>query len=107
MVPNANTVLTLGILSIIFLILIAINPSANFWFLSNAFISLILGIIALILSRKGSKALVANRNLYSKGSIGIRTAGKIIAIIGTVLSAICIIIVIIIIAYLAAKISSY
>jgi len=71
--PNSNAVLTLGILSIL---------TCCCW----GFIGLILGIIALVLAKKDLKIYNQDPELYA-GYSNLNT-GKILAIIGVVLSSI-------------------
>ena len=80
--PNSTTVLVLGIISI-----------ATCW--CYGFIGLTLGIIALVLSGKALKLLKDNPENYTEGSIKNMKAGRTCAIIGTVLSSIYFLIIII------------
>lgn len=73
--PNSNTVLVLGILSIV-----------GCW--CFGLIGLIMGIIALVMSNKAGKEYSLNYGQYSETSYKNMQAGKICAIIGTCLSAI-------------------
>ena len=73
--PNSNTVLVLGILSIV-----------GCW--CFGLIGLALGIIALVMSGKAAKEYAENFGKYSEASYKNMQAGKICAIIGTCLSAI-------------------
>lgn len=71
--PNSTAVLVLGILSIVFCWCIGI-------------VGLTLGIIALVLANKGNRVYVSNQNQYTVASYNNLKAGKICAIIGTILS---------------------
>lgn len=77
--PNATAVLVLGILSII--------TCCCFYGLP----SLILGIIALVLSKKDMALYIANVGAYTEGSYKNLKAGRVCAIIGLVFSALIII----------------
>ena len=72
--PNATTVLVLGILSIV----------ACWCF---GLIGLIMGIIALVIAGKAGREYNENPGQYSESSYKNMQAGKICAIIGTCLSA--------------------
>ena len=91
--PNSTAVLVLGILSIVFC-----------W--GWGVIGLILGIIALSLSGKASTMYMANPGMYSAISYNNMKAGRVCAIIGTILSALFLIYVIIIIAFVGAMVGS-
>ncbi len=84
--PNATAVLVLGILSIV--------TCCCFY----GIISLILGIIAVILSKKDMALYFANAGMYTEGSYKNLKAGRVCAIIGLVFSAIIIITCIIVVA---------
>ena len=73
--PNATTVLVLGILSIV----------ACWCF---GLIGLIMGIIALVMAGRAAREYNENYGQYSESSYKNMQAGKICAIIGTCLSAI-------------------
>ena len=73
LLPNSTAVLVLGILSIVFCWCIGI-------------VGLVLGIIALVLAGKGAKLYLENPNQYTVSSYNNLKAGKICAIIGTILS---------------------
>lgn len=87
--PNANTVLMLGIISIL----------SCFWF---SFIGLTLGIIALVMASKCNKLFRLNPNMYTPSSYTNLKAGKICAIIGTCLSAMYLLIITIFVASIVA-----
>ncbi len=91
--PNSNTVLVLGIISIL----------TSFCF---GFIGLVLGIIALVLASKANKIYHDNPSIYSPSSYSNMKAGKICAIIGTCLSAVYLFIVAAYIAFIAAFFTS-
>lgn len=80
--PNSTAVLVLGILSIV----------GCFCY---GFTGLILGIIALVLSGKGNDLYLQNPNMYSEQSYKNMKAGRVCAIIGTSLSAVGLVIIII------------
>ncbi len=90
--PNATAVLVLGIISIV----------GCFCY---GFIGLVLGIIALVLSGKAGKLYASNPALYTEASYKNMKAGKVCAIIGTSLSAVYLIILIIYIAIIGAVIT--
>jgi hypothetical protein len=92
--PNSAGVLVLGILSIVFC-----------W--AYGIVGLILGIIALSMSGKATTLYLANPSQYSLASYNNMKAGKICAIIGTILSALFLIYIIIVIAFLGAIVSSF
>jgi len=71
--PNSGGVLAMGIISI-----------AGCW--CYGFIALTLGIIALVLASKSMKLYNANPELYTEGSYKNLKAGRVCAIIGTSLS---------------------
>lgn len=91
-VPNSVAVLVLGILSIVFC-----------W--CYGFIGLTLGIIALILASKGKKLHAENPDKYTTGSFSNLKAGRVCAIIGTIISALYMIYVIAILAIYGAALS--
>ena len=91
--PNSTTVLVLGIISI-----------ATCW--CYGFIGLTLGIIALVMSSKALKLLKDNPENYTEGSIKNMKAGRICAIIGTVLSSLYFLIIIVYIVFLGAAIGT-
>ena len=80
--PNATAVLVLGILSIVFC-----------W--CYGIVGIVLGIIALVLSGKASSLYKDNPESYTIASFNNMKAGRICAIIGTILSALYIIFIII------------
>ena len=87
--PNAAGVLVLGILSIVFC-----------W--GYGIVGIVLGIIALSLAGKANLLVTQNPGIYSPSSISNMKAGKVCAIIGLVLSAIFLIYIIIVIAFVGA-----
>ena len=89
---NSTAVLVLGILSIVLC-----------W--CYGIVGLALGIIALTLSSKSLKILAASPQEYSQGSVKNLKAGRTCAIIGTVLSGVYVIWVIIYISFMGAIIS--
>ena len=83
--PNSTGVLVLGILSIVMC------------FCYGLF-GVVLGIIALVLSGKAKALYNENPSLYTEGSFKNMKAGRICAIIGTALSSLYIVVVIIYVA---------
>jgi hypothetical protein len=81
-VPNATAVLVIGILSIIFC-----------WCLG--FIGLILGIVGLILGSKSKKLYAEDPGRYTVSSYKNLNAGYICALIGTILSGLYFLIIVI------------
>ncbi|MCD6113164.1 MAG: hypothetical protein J7J86_07865 [Bacteroidales bacterium] len=90
--PNSTAVLVLGIISI---------PSCFF----GGLIGLVCGIIALILASKDNKLYLQNPNMYDASSYSNLKSGRVCAIIGTVLSSIYFVIVIIYILIIGAAFS--
>lgn len=91
--PNATAVLVLGIISI-----------ATCW--CYAIPGLACGIIALILGGKAMKMYNENPQMYTQKSYNNTKAGRICAIIGTILSGLYLVYVIVILAFYGAMISS-
>ncbi|MGB0887760.1 MAG: CCC motif membrane protein [Vicingaceae bacterium] len=89
--PNATGVLVLGILSIVFCFCYGIP-------------GLILGIIALVMSKKATALYNNSPNTYSESSFKNMKAGRICAIIGLCLSSLYAIVAIIYIAVIGAAI---
>lgn len=73
--PNSTSVLVLGILSLV---------TCTCYGLPG----LVLGIIALVQSSKSLKIYNENPNLYTQASFGNMKAGRVCAIIGTILASI-------------------
>lgn len=90
--PNSTAVLVLGILSIVF---------CWCW----GIIGLVLGIIALVLSGKAGAMYKENPSAYTLSSFNNLKGGRICAIIGTILSGLYLIWVIVYIFILGAAIS--
>lgn len=88
-IPNATGVLVLGILSIVLCMCYGI-------------VGIILGIIALVLSGKGNALYKENPSRYTLSSYNNLKAGKICAIIGTILSVLMLVYFIVIIAFIGA-----
>jgi membrane protein required for beta-lactamase induction len=86
--PNSSTVLVLGIISIL----------TSLWF---GFIGLILGIIALVMASGANKMYLSNPAIYTQSSYINLKAGKICAIIGTCLSAVYLLFIIMFISFIA------
>jgi hypothetical protein len=92
-VPNSTAVLVLGILSIVM---------CWCW----GIIGLTLGIIGLILAGKGDKEYKLNPSGYSEGSYKNLKAGRICAIIGTSLSGLYVVFLIIYLTIMGAAIGT-
>ena len=86
-VPNSTGVLVLGILSIVFCFCYGI-------------IGVTLGIIALVLANKGMSVYNVNPASFTLSSFNNLKAGKICAIIGLILSALMLIYIIIVFAFI-------
>lgn len=84
--PNATTVLVLGIISIIGAFCYGI-------------VGLICGIIGLVLANKDRKLYRDSAELYSQASYGTSNAGRICSIIGLIISALIIILVVIVLVF--------
>lgn len=91
--PNSAAILTLGIISI-----------ALCW--CYGFIALTCGIIALVLGNKAMAVYKANPNLYTPSSYNNAKAGRICAIIGLCLSALMLIYLIVVFAFIGAAFST-
>jgi hypothetical protein len=87
--PNSTAVLVLGILSIVFCWCFGI-------------VGLTLGIIALVLSKNASETYLENPDRFTETSYKNMNAGKICAIVGTSLSGLYIVTIIIRIAFFGA-----
>ena len=83
--PNATGVLVLGILSIVFF----------FCYFCAGVVGLTLGIIALVMAKKGYQTYLESPDSYSVSSFNNMKAGKICAIIGICLSSLWVFIIII------------
>lgn len=92
-IPNSTAVLVLGIISIVGCFCYGI-------------IGLILGIIALVLSGKANKIYQENPGNYTEGSLKNLKAGKVCAIVGTSLSGLYLIILVIYLVVLGSVVSS-
>lgn len=92
-VPNSTTVLVLGILSIVFC-----------W--CYGLIGLILGIIAIVLANKARALDAANPGMFSEGSRKNLNAGRICAIIGTCLSSLYVLFIIIYVMIIGAALTT-
>ena len=92
--PNSGGVLTMGIISI-----------AGCW--CYGFIALTLGIIALVLASKSMKLYNANPELYTEGSYKNLKAGRVCAIIGTSLSGMLVLGIIIYLLIIGAAIGTF
>lgn len=91
--PNATAVLVLGIISI-----------ATCW--CYGIVGLVCGIIALVLGGKSMKLYNENPQAYTTKSYNNTKAGRICAIIGTILSGLYLVYVIVILAFYGAMLSS-
>ena len=92
-VPNSTAVLVLGIISI---------PTCFCW----GVLGLTCGIIAIVLAVSGMKSYKANPGMYSQASLNNLNAGRICAIIGTVLAGIYVIFIVVYIFILGTAMSS-
>jgi hypothetical protein len=92
-VPNSTAVLVLGILSIV-----------TCWCLG--IVGLTLGIIALVLANKSNKMYLANPSEYSEASYKNMKAGKICAIVGTSLSGLYVVYVIVYVVFIGAALGT-
>lgn len=92
--PNSTAVLVLGILSIVLC-----------W--CYGIIGLTLGIIAIVLATKGEKIYQEKPANYSEGSLKNLKAGKICAIIGTSISGLYVLIVIIYLSIVGAALGTF
>ena len=92
-VPNAGAVLTLGIISI-----------ALCW--CYGIVALTCGIIALVLGNKALALYKANPNNYTLSSYNNVKSGRVCAIIGLCLSALMLIYVIVVFAFIGAAFSA-
>jgi hypothetical protein len=92
-VPNSAAVLVLGIISI-----------ALCW--CYGIVALTCGIIALVLSNKAVQLYKANPNMYTLSSYNNLKAGRVCAIIGLCLSALMLIYVIVVFAFIGAAFSA-
>jgi hypothetical protein len=92
-VPNSGAVLTLGIISI-----------ALCW--CYGIVALVCGIIALVLGNKSLALYKSNPNNYTLSSYNNLKAGRVCAIIGLCLSALMLIYVIVVFAFIGATMSA-
>jgi hypothetical protein len=95
-IPNSTAVLVLGIISL---------PVCFCYFLFGI-PGLVLSIIALVLSNKARVVYEKNPSLYTQASYNNLKAGKICAIIGLAINGVCLIGMIIYIAFIATVFSS-
>lgn len=91
--PNSTAVLVLGIISIVGCFCYGI-------------IGLILGIIALVLSSKANTLLDQNPGVYSEASVKNMKAGRVCAIIGTCLSALYFVVLIIYLVFIGTMLTA-
>lgn len=91
--PNSTGVLVLGILSIVFCFCYGI-------------IGTILGIIGIVMASKANKIYLASPEKYTESSYKNMKAGKICAIIGTCISGIYLLIMLVYIAFFGALLTS-
>lgn len=91
--PNSTAVLVLGIISIVGCFCYGI-------------IGLILGIIALVLASKANTLIEQNPGTYSESSVKNMKAGRVCAIIGTSISALYFVFLILYFIFVGAMISS-
>jgi len=92
-VPNSSAVLVLGILSIVVC-----------W--CYGLPGIVLGVIALVMAGKSAKLVRENSELYTENSIKNLKAGKICAIIGTSLSSLYFLIIIVYLIIIGAAIGT-
>ncbi len=92
-IPNGAAVLVLGILSIVFCFCYGI-------------VGMILGIIAIVLSGKATNLYKENPTAYTQASFNNLKAGRICAIIGTCLSSLYLIFIIIYVAIIGAALTA-
>ncbi len=91
--PNSTAVLVLGILSIVGCFCYGI-------------IGLILGIIALVLAGKANTLYEQNPSLYTEASLKNLKSGKVCAIVGTCISGLCFVIMIIYIIFIGTVLTA-
>lgn len=91
--PNATTVLVLGIISIV----------GSFCY---GIVGLVCGIVGLILANRDKKLYLETPELYSPSSFSTSSAGRVCSIIGIVLSCVIIVVVIVYIAIIGSMIYS-
>jgi len=91
--PNSTAVLVLGIISI-------------FGCFCWGIVGLVLGIIALVLAGKANNLYLQNPENYSESSLNNLKAGKVCAIVGTCLSALFFIMMLIYIVFIASFIAA-
>ena len=91
--PNATTVLVLGIISIV----------GSFCY---GIVGLVCGIIGLVLANKDKKLYMESPDLYSAASFSTSNAGRICSLVGLILSCLIIVIVIIYIIIFASMFAS-
>ena len=91
--PNSTAVLVLGIISI-------------FGCFCWGIVGLVLGIIALVLAGKANNLYLQNPENYSESSLNNFKAGKVCAIVGTCLSALFFIMMLIYIVFIASFIAA-
>lgn len=92
-VPNSTATLVLGIISI-----------ALCW--CYGIVGIVLGIIALVISKKGKEVYTAEPDKYTESSYKNLKAGRICAIIGLSLSALYVIYLLVILMFYGAVLSS-
>jgi hypothetical protein len=91
--PNAGAVLTLGIISI-----------ALCW--CYGIVALVCGIIALVLGNKSLALYKANPNNYTLSSYNNLKAGRVCAIIGTILSALMFLYMLVVLVFVGTAMSA-
>ncbi|MDO9374979.1 MAG: CCC motif membrane protein [Bacteroidota bacterium] len=91
--PNATTVLVLGIISIV----------GSFCY---GIVGLVCGIVGLILANRDKKLYLETPDLYSPSSFSTSSAGRVCSIIGIVLSCLVIVIMVVYIAIIGSMIYS-
>ena len=91
--PNSTGVLVLGILSIVFCFCYGV-------------VGTILGIIGIVMASKANKIYLASPESYSESSYKNMKAGRVCAIIGTCLSGLYLLVILVYIAFFGALLTS-
>lgn len=79
--PNAVGALVLGIISTFF--------GLTWWYWIGSIISLVTGIIAIVLGKRVRRMYMENQAGFKRSSYNIAKTGKILGIIGVIVSSIC------------------
>jgi hypothetical protein len=83
--PNATAVLVMGIISI----------PVCFCYITFGIVGIVLGVISIILANKDLKAYNENPNAYTRQSISNLKGGRVCAIVGLSLNALCFVLMVI------------